>query len=114
MSDMKEDHIYCQIEAKQRFGKDENQEYKDLVAKWSLQVDEKKFDKNCQQYIKKFVFVKFNLKEKNWKMKFDVENVNHELKVNDIKDNLVTITISSDPITFDLLVNETKKINLDN
>ena len=50
---------------------------------------------------------------KNWKMKFNVNNKSHELKVDNVGDKIVTITISNEPQTFDLGVSETKKLDLD-
>ncbi len=50
---------------------------------------------------------------KNYKMKFEVNNESHELKVDDVGDERVTITVSSEVVTFDLNVGETKKLDLD-
>lgn len=52
------------------------------------------------------------LMAKDWKIKFKMHNENHELKVNEVKHDSVTITISSEQFTFNLFVNETKKINI--
>ncbi len=51
---------------------------------------------------------------KKWKIKLKFQNETYELKVDDIQNNSVTITISSDPVTFNLSTNETKKIDLNN
>ncbi len=51
---------------------------------------------------------------KNGKLRFNIINETHELKVDNIQNNSATITISSNPITFNLSINETKKIDFDN
>jgi len=51
---------------------------------------------------------------KNWKMRFKYKNETHELKINNIQNNSVAIAISSEPQTFNISINETKKINLNN
>jgi parallel beta-helix repeat protein len=51
---------------------------------------------------------------RNWKIKFKSNNENHELKVNEIQNNSVTITVLSNPITFNLFINETKKVDINN
>ena len=68
-----------------------------------------------------YTITKSNLEEgyskvlgKNWKLRFKYENETHELKVYDIQNNSATIIISSNPITFNLSINQTKKIDLDN
>ena len=48
----------------------------------------------------------------NWKLRFNFENETYELKLNEIQNNSVTIEISSNPITFNLSINKTKKIDL--
>jgi hypothetical protein len=45
---------------------------------------------------------------------FEVDGESHKLKVDEIKNESVTVTVSSDPITITLFVNESKKIDLDN
>lgn len=49
----------------------------------------------------------------NWRMSFRLKNETHELKVDSILNNSAKITISSNPMTFSLRVNETKKIDFD-
>ena len=50
---------------------------------------------------------------KGWNFRFDFKNESHKLNVDKIDFDFVTITISSDPITFDLEVNDSKKVDLD-
>ena len=50
--------------------------------------------------------------KKNYKVQFEVKNKSHQLKIDNIKNQTATITVSSEPQTFDLNVNETKKLNL--
>lgn len=51
---------------------------------------------------------------KNYKIEFEFNNKTHELKLNEIiDDKTIQITVSSEPQIFDLSVNETKKLNLD-
>jgi hypothetical protein len=47
-------------------------------------------------------------------MQFNFNNENHTIKLNDIINNKAIITVSSEPVTFTLGLNETKKINLNN
>ena len=52
---------------------------------------------------------------KNHKIKFDFKNETHLIKMNKIiDDKTIEITISSEPITFNLSLSEIKKVNLDN
>jgi hypothetical protein len=51
---------------------------------------------------------------KNWKLRFKFGNETHDLKVDEIQNNSTTITISSNPLTFNLSINETKKVDFDN
>jgi hypothetical protein len=50
-----------------------------------------------------------------WILNFYIESSSekHSLKLNSVDKNKVSITISSEPITFDVFINETKKVNLD-
>lgn len=50
---------------------------------------------------------------RNWQMRFNIGEESHELKVGEIGSDFVTVTVSSDPMTFNLSVNETKKVDLD-
>lgn len=50
----------------------------------------------------------------NDKLKFNVKNEEHIMKINKISSDKLTLTISSNPITLTLKINETRKINLDN
>lgn len=50
----------------------------------------------------------------NDKISFNLENKIHELKINYITNESVSITVSSEPITLKLKINESKKINLNN
>jgi len=50
--------------------------------------------------------------KKNWKISFKIENVSHQLKIDKIENITVTITVSTNPITFDITINETKKLDL--
>ncbi|HTY43769.1 MAG TPA: LamG-like jellyroll fold domain-containing protein [Patescibacteria group bacterium] len=50
--------------------------------------------------------------QKNWEVQFKFNNENHIVKLSDINDKTATIIISSEPITFNLDVNDTKKIDL--
>ncbi len=50
---------------------------------------------------------------KNWKIHFEFNNETHTIKLNDIVNKTSVITISTEPITFNLTINETKKLNLD-
>jgi len=50
--------------------------------------------------------------KKNWKIKFQINNEFHELKLSEIYDNLVQIIVSSNPITFNLTKDETQKLDL--
>jgi hypothetical protein len=50
---------------------------------------------------------------KSWGLEFKIKNETHGLKIDDIQNNSATITISSNPITFNLSINETKKIDLE-
>jgi len=54
----------------------------------------------------------------SWSLDFDINgsdgiSESHKLKLNSVGNESVSVTISSEPITFDIFVNETKKINLD-
>ena len=49
---------------------------------------------------------------KNWKIKFNMNNETHELKIDDIQNNSARITISSNSVTFNLSIKQTKKIDL--
>ena len=51
---------------------------------------------------------------KNWKMQFEFNNKTHTIKLDNIINKTVIITVSSESITFNLTINETKKLNLDN
>ncbi|MFA5141635.1 MAG: LamG domain-containing protein [Candidatus Woesearchaeota archaeon] len=51
---------------------------------------------------------------KDWRMKFEVLGEGHELKVDNVFDEYATITISSEPQTFNLGINETKKLDMNN
>jgi hypothetical protein len=51
---------------------------------------------------------------KNWQINFNIEGSSHKLKVDKIENNSATITISSDPITFTLFVDESRKLDLNN
>lgn len=48
-----------------------------------------------------------------WRMKFNSNNETHELKIDEVDNQKITITISPNPITFELFVGETKKVNLE-
>ena len=50
----------------------------------------------------------------NDKIKFNVKNEEHSLKISTIFSNEVILIISSDPITLILKIGETRKVNLDN
>ncbi len=49
----------------------------------------------------------------NWEISFDVSNESHELRVDDVGAKTATVTVSSEPVTFDLGVGETKRLDLD-
>lgn len=49
---------------------------------------------------------------KNYKVQFEFNNQTHEIKLDDLINKTATITVSSEPQTFDLDINETKKLNL--
>jgi len=49
---------------------------------------------------------------KKWKIQFESDNETHTIKLDKIINKTVIITISSEPVTFNLTVNETKKLNL--
>jgi len=48
----------------------------------------------------------------NWKIEFEFENETRTIKLDKIVNKTATLTVSSVPITFELIVNETKKLNL--
>lgn len=48
-----------------------------------------------------------------WTLSFELKDGNHILIINYIKRDFVTITIKSEQITFNLILNETKKIDID-
>ena len=50
---------------------------------------------------------------KNWIVNLNVNNQNHEMNIDDIGDDYVKFTLSSEPRTFKIYINETKKIDLD-
>ncbi len=50
---------------------------------------------------------------KNQKMSFVVGGETHKLKLDGVTDEIATITVSSEPVTFNLSINETKKLDLD-
>lgn len=52
--------------------------------------------------------------QKNGEVQFNFNNENHTIKLKNIINGTAIVTISSNPITFNLTINETKKINLDN
>tara|TARA_Y100000031_G_scaffold156236_1_gene209890 strand:- start:526 stop:3255 length:2730 start_codon:yes stop_codon:yes gene_type:complete len=54
-----------------------------------------------------------NLKINN-KLKFNVQNEDHSLTINKLSSDELTLTITSNPITLTLKVNETRKVNLNN
>jgi hypothetical protein len=49
----------------------------------------------------------------NWILEFELKDGYHILIINYIKRDFVTITIKSEQITFNLILNETKKIDID-
>jgi hypothetical protein len=49
-----------------------------------------------------------------YKISFEVQGESHLLKVNNISSSSAKITVSSDPITFELSVGSTKKVDLNN
>jgi 6-phosphogluconolactonase (cycloisomerase 2 family) len=51
--------------------------------------------------------------KKNWKMKFQLDNEFHELTLSEIYKKTVKIIVSSNPVTFNLSVNDIKKLDLD-
>ncbi len=51
---------------------------------------------------------------KNWKMQFKIGSRSHQILVKNISPQRVEIELSSDPITFDLHLDESKKFDLDN
>jgi hypothetical protein len=52
--------------------------------------------------------------QKNQMIQFSFKNENHTITLNNITNNTAIITVSSNPIIFNLTINETKKINLNN
>ena len=50
---------------------------------------------------------------KNWKIQFEFNNETHIIKLDNIFNKSIMITVSSEPVTFNLTVNETRKLNLD-
>lgn len=50
---------------------------------------------------------------KSWEIGFEFDNENHIIKLNDIINKTAIITVSSKLQTFNLSLNETKKLNLD-
>ena len=50
---------------------------------------------------------------KNWEIEFEFNNKTHTIKLDDIINKTAIITVSSEPVTFNLTVNETKKLDLD-
>jgi hypothetical protein len=51
---------------------------------------------------------------KNWKIQFSFNNETHTIKLNEIVNKTAIITVLSKAIIFNLTINETKKLNLDN
>ncbi len=54
------------------------------------------------------------LLRENYKVRFNVGNQSHSLNIDGIFNKTVTMTVSSEPQTFNLSIGEIKKINLDN
>ena len=50
---------------------------------------------------------------KNYKVSFNLREQSHSLTVNDVSESKATITISSDPITLDVVVGATEKVDVD-
>lgn len=49
----------------------------------------------------------------NYTIEFNLKENNHQLKINKIEEEKVNFTISSEPQTFEIKINETKKVDLD-